>query len=96
MTAQRVSNLAGAVFTNTFTSSVTSGSFQDHGFVETMTALSLQIAACALAGGSVCSLGAVHLHPPVVHAAQPDGLVLLATDSGHGSGAGEEFVEGFG
>ncbi|MGW7271731.1 hypothetical protein ACWGH5_14515 [Streptomyces sp. NPDC054864] len=60
VTAQRVSNLAAAVFTNTFTGSVTSGYLQGHSFVETMTAPSLQITACTLGLGSVSSLGALH------------------------------------
>ncbi|MFI6090575.1 hypothetical protein [Streptomyces sp. NPDC051218] len=60
VTAQRVSNLAAAVFTNTFTGSVTSGYLQGHNFVETMTAPSLQITACTLRLGSVSSLGAIH------------------------------------
>ncbi|MEU3288635.1 hypothetical protein [Streptomyces longwoodensis] len=60
VTAQRVSNLVGAVFTNDFTGTVTSGYLAGHGFVETMTAPSLQITDCTLLGGSVSSLGAVH------------------------------------
>ncbi|MFI7387223.1 hypothetical protein [Streptomyces sp. NPDC049813] len=60
VTAQRVSNLAGAVFTNEFTGTVTSGYLAGHGFVETMTAPSLQITTCTLLGGSVSGLGAVH------------------------------------
>ncbi|WP_299540749.1 hypothetical protein [uncultured Streptomyces sp.] len=60
VTAQRVSNLAGAVFTNTFTGAVTSGYLAGRSFVETMTAPSLQITNCTLLGGSVSSLGALH------------------------------------
>ncbi|MCZ9355100.1 hypothetical protein NGM36_36010 [Streptomyces mutabilis] len=60
VTAQRVSNLAGAVFTNEFTGTVTSGYLTGRSFVETMTAPSLQITNCTLLGGSVSSLGAVH------------------------------------
>ncbi|RSS38370.1 hypothetical protein [Streptomyces sp. WAC08241] len=60
VTAQRVSNLAGAVFTNTFTGTVTSGFLKDRGFVETMTSPSLQITACTLGLGSVSGLGAAH------------------------------------
>lgn len=60
VTANRVSNLAGAVFTNTFTGTVTAGPLQGHAFVETMTAPSTQITACTLGQGSVSSLGAVH------------------------------------
>ncbi|MET9716854.1 hypothetical protein ABZZ46_15745 [Streptomyces rochei] len=60
VTAQRVSNLAGAVFTNTFTGTVTSGFLEGHTFVETMTAPSTQITACTLGLGSVSSLGAEH------------------------------------
>jgi hypothetical protein len=60
VTAQRVSNLVGAVFTNDFTGTVTSGYLAGRSFVETMTAPSLQITDCTLLGGSVSSLGAVH------------------------------------
>jgi hypothetical protein len=60
VTAQRVSNLAGAVFTNTFTGTVTSGYLAGRSFIETMTAPSLQITACTLLGSSVSSLGAAH------------------------------------
>ncbi|MET9499639.1 hypothetical protein [Streptomyces sp. NPDC006552] len=60
VTAQRVSNLAGAVFTNDFTGSVTSGYLAGHDFIETMTAPSLQITTCTLLGGSVSSIGALH------------------------------------
>ncbi|GIG70537.1 hypothetical protein [Phytomonospora endophytica] len=60
VTTQRVSNLAGAVFTNTFTGTVTSGLLTGHAVVETMTAPSTQILACTLGQGTVSSLGAVH------------------------------------
>ncbi|WP_282202236.1 hypothetical protein [Kitasatospora fiedleri] len=60
VTTQRVSNLAGAVFTNTFTGTVTSGLLAGHAVVETMTSPSTQITACTLGAGSVSSLGAVH------------------------------------
>ncbi|MET9254951.1 hypothetical protein ACGFZL_12090 [Streptomyces sp. NPDC048182] len=60
VTAQRVSNLAGAVFTNTFTGTVTGGFLQGRSFVETMTAPSLQITACTLGQGSVAGIGAAH------------------------------------
>ncbi|MGZ3119822.1 hypothetical protein [Streptomyces sp. H62] len=60
VTAQRVSNLAGAVFTNTFTGTVTGGYLAGRSFIETMTSPSVQITACTLLGGSVSSLGAVH------------------------------------
>ncbi|MFJ8194224.1 hypothetical protein ACIQ8D_31380 [Streptomyces sp. NPDC096094] len=60
VTAGRVSNLAGAVFTNTFTGTVTNGFLKGHTFVETMTAPSTQITACTLGLGSVSSLGAEH------------------------------------
>ncbi|MER7576984.1 hypothetical protein [Streptomyces sp. NPDC126514] len=58
VTAQRVSTLAVAVFTNTFTG--TSGYLAGRSFVETITTPSLQITNCTLLGGCVSSLGAAH------------------------------------
>ncbi|MEB8338131.1 hypothetical protein [Streptomyces endophyticus] len=60
VSAHRVSNLVGAVFTNTFTGKITDGLLAGHGFVETMTALSPEITECTLNGGTVSELNADH------------------------------------
>ena len=60
VSTQRVSNLAGAVFTNTFTGTVTDGLFEGKSVVETMTSPSTEITLCTLGLGTVSTLNAVH------------------------------------
>lgn len=58
--ANRVSNVAGAVFTNTFTGSIVSGQFAGRSMIETMTAPATDITLCTLGLGKLTGLNSLH------------------------------------
>ncbi|NEB77605.1 hypothetical protein G3I40_20655 [Streptomyces sp. SID14478] len=60
VTAQRVSEVVGALFQNTFSGKITEGVLAGHNFIEVMTAPSLDITKCTLGQGTVSELNSVH------------------------------------